>query len=100
MTATRSAMERASSWSWVTRMAVAPERWSAARTSARTVARRPAAREAEGASGRARARGVGRARRPRAGVQGGEGLVEEDDARPDGQGSGQRNPLLLTPGEL
>jgi hypothetical protein len=37
---------------------------------------------------------------PQMRVQGGKGLVEQDDLRPDGEGTGQRYPLLLPAGEL
>ena len=43
---------------------------------------------------------IGAHARTKAGVQGGEGLVEQDDARLDGQGAGQGHPLLLAAGQL
>ena len=54
MTATVSASESASSWSWVTSSAVAPAARRASRTSARTCARRPASSASKGSSSRTR----------------------------------------------
>ena len=75
-TATRSAIDSASSWSWVTRTVVVPRpRGGSACTSARTLARR-------------------------CGVERRERLVEQDDLGLDGQRPGQGHPLLLAAGEL
>ena len=52
MTATVSAVDRASSWSWVTNMAVAPDARRMRRTSVRMVTRRAASRLAKGSSRR------------------------------------------------
>ena len=75
MTATVSAMDSASSWSWVTSSDVAPEARSTPATSERISV-------AEG------------------GVEAAEGLVEQDDAGVGRQRPGQGHPLLLAAREL
>ena len=73
--ATWSAMDSASSWSWVTRMEVAPGQPQ-------------------------HVVDIGAHRGPQRGIEGGEGLVEEDDLGIGGQGAGQGDALLLPAGEL
>ena len=75
MTTTRSPIDSASVWSWVTKIAVVP------------VSRSTADR-------------VGADLRAERLVEGGERLVEEYDGRPRRQGTGQRHPLLLAAGQL
>ena len=74
-TATRSAMERASSWSWVTRTAVVPFSTQDPLD-------------------------VGPDRRPHVGIEGGERLVQQEKSGHEGQRPGQGHPLLLAPREL
>ena len=64
-------MDRASSWSWVTKSAVVPASRRTLWTSARTTG-------------------------PQSGVERRERLVEEDDLGLDGQGPRQGHPLLLS----
>ena len=75
MTATVSARLSASSWSWVTMMVVMPEFLV-------ELLELPAQVD------------------PDPGVQGRQGLVQEQQAGAGGQGPGQRHPLLLAAGEL
>ena len=65
ITATRSARVKASSWSWVTKMAAAPARFKIWRTSVRTLTRSRASRLEKGSSNRINA-GDGASARARA----------------------------------